>query len=44
MSLNTTFATNPTKGLGPAGHMEIISQGALGSLAIGYVHEQHLGL
>lgn len=44
MSLNTMFATNPTKVLGPSGHMEIIFQGTVGSLATGHAYEQHLGL
>lgn len=44
MSLNTTFATNPTKVLGPSGHMEIIFQGTVGSLGTGHAYEQHLGL
>lgn len=38
------FATNPTKGLGPSGHMEIISEDATGALAICHVHELHLRL
>lgn len=44
MSLNAMLATNPTEVLGPSGHMEMIFQGTIGSLAIGRAYEQHLGL
>lgn len=44
MSLNTTFATNPTNVFGPSGCMEIISQGDVGALAICHVLELHLCL